>query len=119
MKTNFSLDKILTIVSDYYQVDKEEIKAVGRKKNVVIPRQMFFYMVYEYTDKTLETMASFVNRNHATAIYSITKIRVEKEIYTELKEDINAITSKLHRNIIPDNIDLLQLCINYTNSFIH
>lgn len=118
MKSNFELPYILSCICKYYQVEKSEIEKHCRKKHLIIPRQMYFYFASEFSVYGLDKMAKLINRDHATAVYSINKIKIEKEIYSQIKIDIKEIESMLHASIIPFEVDLLQLSINYTKSFL-
>jgi len=119
MKTNFNLGKILNVVADFYQIDTEKIICSSRKKEFVTPRQVYMYMAHEHTDKTLCQISSFIKRDHATAVYSIAKIRVEKEIYKKLKYELEQINEMLVPSLVIQDVDLLLLTNNYTNSFIN
>ena len=118
MTINTTITKILKTVCNYYGVTEENLKDSSKKSKFVIPRQMYCYFSVELTDKSLREIGELIKRDHATVLYSHTKIRIEQDIYKELKEDINEITSLFLNKIEVKDIDLLQLCVNYTNSFI-
>lgn len=121
MKANYPLEAILKAVCDYYQVDKSQIISVNRHNFLVRPRQMYFYMASEFSVTTSIKKADFIDRDHATALYSMNKIRIEKEIYPDIRKEIEGITAMLFNTskLIVENINLLELTENYTRSFIN
>jgi len=77
-------------------------------------------MCDSFTDNGLTKTADLIQRDHSTCLYSVQKIKVEKEIYFDVRNDIKCVTEKLLNTdrLIVENIDLLRLSENYTKSFI-
>lgn len=116
----FELDQILNSICSFYRIEKEELVSENRKAYLVEARQMFFYLCEEFSEQPYTKIGKFIERDHSTVIYSISKIRMLKDVYPKLKTKIEEITERLFQDhsLIPEHIDLLQLTENYTKSFI-
>ena len=94
-------DMILRVVCEHYNVRAANI--VSRKKvaSLVVPRQVIMYICREYTDATLQTVATLLGRNdHSTVIHGVEKIKNELETNGELRGNVDVILKKLN---IPQN----------------
>ena len=118
MKAKFNLNYILSTVCSYYSIDAIELKGISRKGNINHARQMFMYLSRNHSESSLIKVGEMVNRDHATVLHSCNKISIEKEIYNAVKNDIQEIEVLLYSTMIPIEVDLLKLSINYTNSFL-
>lgn len=116
-----SLQKCLNVVCDYYGYTKEDFIRRDRKKHLVNARQMFFFIADCFTEANLTEKGDFLDRDHTTVIHSINKIKIEKEIYPEVKEHIRNIESILFKDppMVISEINLLELTENYTKSFLN
>lgn len=118
--------QIVKAVCSYYDITSEKLFKPRRTSDIILKRQIFIYIALTETGCTLRELIEFIkfnhklSVNHATLIYTRNKIKTEKEIYYSIYEDIENIKSRIQDNkLIPHNVDLLQLTINYTNSFIN
>lgn len=120
MKTDFKLQMILIAICDYYQIEKKDLIEKCRKPYLVRARQMYFHFCNEFSNDNLTQMSEFIERDHSTATYSIQKIRVEKEIYEDVRNEIKGITEKLFKisDLVIEEINLLELSEHHTKSFI-
>lgn len=74
-ETSISIDKIVDVVSDFYNVSKSDIISKSRSGKVVYPRQMVSFLAKQLTDKSLKEIGNLIGkRDHATVIYSIKKL---------------------------------------------
>lgn len=119
MKPNFKLQKIAESVCGHYGIEVKNIQKKGRKASYSNVRQVFFYMANEFSQRTKVEIGDFCDRDHATVIYSINKIRTEKEIYSTLRTDIESIIEKIFGSgLIPLDVDLLNLSKNYSKTVV-
>lgn len=111
MKNKFKVEQVLNFVSEYYGISIKEITGKIRTQEIVRSRQMFLYLSYEHTGATLELIADVVNKDHATVLYSFNKIRVQKEIYSDVRKDVDDITLALYGRfpLVPDHVNLLMV----------
>lgn len=115
MKANFNLNYILSTVCSYYGLEKENVKSNSRKANYIEARQLFFYIARNHSESSLIKIGEMVNRDHSTVVHLINKVYIQKEIYSKLKNDIKEIEILLYSTMIPNDVDLLKMTINYTN----
>lgn len=82
-KKNVSLEDLVRIVSEYYQIDKDVIYQKTRKKEVVKPRQVIMYLLREEFNISFPTIGQQLGgRDHTTVIHSYEKIK------RDIKEDM-------------------------------
>lgn len=83
---------ILKGISEYYNIDADDITSKKRNAEIVLPRQIFMYLCREMTDTTLQGVAALLDKkDHSTVLHGYNKISKEININTELKESIEAI----------------------------
>ncbi len=83
---------ILKGVSQYYNIDADDITSKKRNAEIVLPRQIFMYLCREMTDTTLQGVAALLDKkDHSTVLHGYNKISKEININTDLKESIEAI----------------------------
>jgi len=110
MKVQIEISKILSIVTEYYAISVSELQSQSRKDEIVKVRQMYCYLANEYSQQTFKAIGKLINRDHATVIFSSNKVRIEKEIYSSLREQISDLTEKLLLpHMVVQNVDLLQI----------
>lgn len=116
-------ETILSICSDVLNIPEAEIKGKSRKAEVVIARHIYCYIATNKTNYTLQYIGFLINRDHSSVIHA------SKNIYgfLSLKDDIatinynlvlDKIEQKSYRNIVVQDVNLLELSQNYTNSFV-
>jgi chromosomal replication initiator protein len=70
-----TLESILDVVSDYYNIQKRDILSKKRTKEIAQARQVAMFLAKEYTDMTLQLIGSFFNgKDHATVLYAVNTI---------------------------------------------
>jgi chromosomal replication initiator protein len=93
---SISLSSILRVVAEYYNISMEELRARGWKKSSSLARQLAMYLAREYTNYSLKEIGAFFGRkDHATCIYSISKIKNLLKSDPRLKSDLDFIIKKL------------------------
>ncbi|MFN3477948.1 MAG: chromosomal replication initiator protein DnaA [bacterium] len=87
-------DDIISIVSQYFQLSKEEIFANSREKKIVYPRQIVIYLLRDILGMSFKNIANIFNKDHTTIIHAYEKINImlaSPKIY----KDINNIKEEL------------------------
>jgi len=112
------MEKILKVICENYRVSKIDLFSKKRNLQIVKARQMLIYFLHNFYKKNISETAKLTNRNHATIIYTLNKIESEIKIYKDKIKEIENILNDLNSYLIPNEIDLLKMCKNYTNSFI-
>lgn len=72
---NISIDLIMKVITEHYNLSSSEIRGKKRNKNIVLPRQLSMYITREITDfSTTEIGNEFGGRDHTTVIHACQKI---------------------------------------------
>ncbi len=72
------IEEILNCVSEAFGFTPGKLGSKSRKKNLVLARNISFYLARKYTDLSLKDIGRHVNRRHSTVLKGITTI--EKEV---------------------------------------
>ena len=99
MKTNTTLtdkiNRIVDLVCEEYFVTEEELRSKSRYKELVEARQMAMYIISRETGITLAEIGGVFDRDHATVIYAIKKVRQRAKHDQSVKFLITEITKEL------------------------
>ena len=83
---------IIETVAKFYNINIKELIGNGRKKELVIPRQIAIYLIREELSTSYPTIGQELgNRDHTTAMHAYNKIAREKETNERLNQEINSI----------------------------
>jgi len=86
-------------------------KSKDRKADVVLARQMYYYICFKHSRDSLVRIGKLINRNHATVIHANKMIENYMELYPNLNSEYESIMDILKRpSIIVSDIDLLHIC---------
>ena len=89
-------EEILKAVAEHYNLKLEEIRGAGRRKEVVIPRQVAMYLIREMTHASLPEIGQFFDgRDHTTVLYAIQKIQESLDTDSGLQQAVKSIKEKL------------------------
>ncbi len=71
-----TVDSILELVAEYFNVSVDLVRGQTRKRHVVVARQVSMYLAKKHTEASLKKIGShFGNRDHSTVIYSCRTVR--------------------------------------------
>jgi len=91
-----TLDRIIKIVSEFYNIDTEEIKGDKRSQSVAQARQIAIYLARKLTNLSLKEIGNdFGKRDHSTILHSFNKIENLIRKNKRIKGEIETIKSKL------------------------
>ncbi len=91
-----TLERIISTVSEFYNIDTEEIKGDKRLKSIAQARQIAIYLARNLTNLSLKEIGNdFGKRDHSTILHSFNKIENLTRKNKKIKGDIEAIKSKL------------------------
>lgn len=92
-----TLDDILKIVGEYYNLSKEVIISRKRTRVVTTARQMVMYLAKEYTDTPLKTIGRELGkRDHSTVIYGHKSIQDLKTTDARIAKELSEIIELLN-----------------------
>jgi len=86
---------IIKAVADFFNIKTTEILGVCRKKTVIKPRQLTFYLLREDLNLSFTEIGTFLGgKNHSTVMYAHKKIIKELESNKFLQDQIKFIREK-------------------------
>ncbi len=98
-KQSLTSDKIIDSVCKYFSITKEDL--IGKKKNkeIVEPRQIAMYLVYDMLDLPLTSIGQiFGGRDHTTVIHAREKVTNLIKINPRVKNFVNDIKTMSNKS---------------------
>lgn len=115
MKNTIPLNTILARVCDHFNLNESDLRKEQKSRKLAYARQIYSYIAKNYSDKGFEKIGKKINRHHATTQFSVKKINTEKDLYSDVREDIRKIINSFSKiDFIVTNVDLLQISIENT-----
>lgn len=91
-----SIENIQKTVADFYQIKIADMYSKGRMARIAFPRQIAMYLAKELTQKSLIDIGNaFGGREHATVLYAVKKISIERA----KDEELNLTLHKLEQTL--------------------
>ncbi len=92
---NYSIDRIKTKVSEYYDISVDDIISPKHHKEINLARQVAMYISRQLTSKSLKEIGKSFNRDYTTVINALN--RMESLMHTDavLKNSINTLIHSL------------------------
>lgn len=89
-------EDIIQLVSDYYRMPSEKLKGTIRKREIMMPRQVCMYLIYEALGYSYETIGDyFSGRNHTTVLHSCNKVKNDINKDSKLLQDVQALKREI------------------------
>jgi chromosomal replication initiator protein len=93
-KRSISIKDVVKIVSDFYNIEENNIYEKTRKKEVVKPRQVIMYLLREDMNISYPSIGEKLGgRDHTTVIHSCEKIKEDIKSNQALLQEVNHIRS--------------------------
>ncbi len=89
------VEKIISKVSKHYGVSIEDIKSKRRTENVAYARHIAIYIIKKLTDLSLKEIGNIFERDHSTALASISKIELDIKTKKNLGNEITALIKEI------------------------
>ncbi len=88
---------VINIVSEYFDIEFNDIIGPCRKKNLAEPRQIIMYLMREEMKASYPTIGQELGgRDHTTVIHAYEKIVKNLKTDDKLRQDINTLKQKLY-----------------------
>jgi len=88
---------VLSVISDFYEINSEDLVSRGRKKEIVRPRQIAMYILRTELNISYPGIGGyFGGRDHTTALHAYEKIHKELEYNERLREEITLLKEKIY-----------------------
>lgn len=97
-KQALTIEKIIKIVSDYFNIQENLLLAKTRKKEIVNARQVAIFFVKEFTNHSVKSIGlHFGGRDHTTVLYSINTVENLLAYDQQMIQHIRNIRQKLEQ----------------------
>lgn len=96
-KKNITIDGIIDIVAEFYNVSSEDIKCANRAQKIANARQVAIYLTREITQESYPYIADAFNKKHTTIMYSHEKVKEELAHNNSLSQDITKLSNKINQ----------------------
>jgi chromosomal replication initiator protein len=95
-KRKITVEKIIEIVTRYYDVRQADLQGRRRSKSIAFPRQVCMFLARLLTNHSLEEIGGyFGGRDHTTVIYATEKIDKLKGVDRRFKEELDRLIHEL------------------------
>lgn len=89
-------EDVIQLVAGYFRIPSHEIIGQIRRKEVLIPRQLAMYLIYEILHSSLDSIGHyFGGKNHTTVLHACNKIRIELQSDKKLVADMHALKKEM------------------------
>ncbi len=96
IRQEISIDYIIKVVSEHFNITEEDIMSKSRKREVVQARQLVMYFSKNLTKNSLSAIGlQCGKKNHATVLYAIKTVEDQKEYDKKFREHMKEIERKL------------------------
>ena len=93
---NITPNLIIDVVSEYFNVSRDEITSPKRTKELVIPRQIIMYLSRTMTNIPLQNVANLLGRkDHTTIMHGVDKVEEMMRKNEGFRNNIETIKKKL------------------------
>ena len=90
------IDYIQKTVSDYFNVNQDDLKAKTRKREIVIARQVAMYFSKDYTNHSLKSIGyHFGGRDHSTVIHAVQSVNDMMDTNAKFRYSMDELKKKL------------------------
>lgn len=104
------LDIVAGEVSKFYAVDVNKLRSKDRSGGLPQCRQIYFYIARLVSNRviSLNYMAIYINRDHATAIHGIKRIKDLMQFEEGFRKEVETILSNVQEVIASKKAELLK-----------
>lgn len=90
------MDEVLSVVSKYFRISKQDLLGDDRRKEILLPRQISMYLIRQELNEAYEKIgADFGGKNHTTVLHACNKIIQLLKEDSRIVRDITAIKTEL------------------------
>jgi chromosomal replication initiator protein len=90
------VENIQKTVADYYKIKVADMYSKKRPASIARPRQIAMFLAKELTQKSLPEIGElFGGRDHTTVLHAVRKIGAERQVNTELNQQLHVLEQTL------------------------
>jgi chromosomal replication initiator protein len=96
-KKTIKVDDVFRVISDFYNVAKNDLTKKGRKKEVVHPRQIMMFLLRNELEMSFSAIGEILGgRDHTTTLHAFEKINKQIEKDGRVKEELGTLKERLY-----------------------
>ncbi|MFA6457112.1 MAG: chromosomal replication initiator protein DnaA [Bacteroidota bacterium] len=96
VRSPLTVEEIQRIVSEFYDIPNDLLRAKTRKQEVVIARQVAMYLAKDLTNCSLKTIGlNFGGRDHSTVIHACQTVEEQIKIDQKFRASIDQVKKKI------------------------
>jgi len=96
VRSPLTVEEIQRIVSEYFDIPNDLLRAKTRKQEIVIARQVAMYLAKEMTNCSLKTIGlNFGGRDHSTVIHAYQTVEEQIKIDPKFRSSMDQIKKKI------------------------
>ncbi len=92
-----SVSQIKKMICSHFQLSEKELLSRSRKKVIAIPRQIGMYLARKHTEHSLESIGREFDRDHATVLYAVRKIKKELNCSPKRRSELAFLDDQLEK----------------------
>ena len=96
---SISIDKIMEIVANYYDLTVIDIRGKKRTQSIAIARQIAMYLSTQYTRLSTTQIGKYFNKEHDTILHAAKTIKKRMDVDKKLKSEVINIENRIKEGI--------------------
>lgn len=101
IESEVGIEYIQKTVSEYFNVNSDDLKAKTRKKEIVIARQLAMYFSKDFTNHSLKSIGHhFGGRDHSTVIHALQSVSDMLDTDARFRTSVNELKKKFSMRAI-------------------
>lgn len=96
-KKNITIQGIIDIVAEYYNVSNEDMVGSSRSQKIALARQVAIYLSREITKESFPAIGDAFDKKHTTIMYSCEKVKEDIQVNQSLSKDISTLVNKINQ----------------------
>ncbi len=88
-----TIDQIMSEVTSYYDLEKNDLTSKSRQSSITLPRQIAMYLARNLTNLSLVSIGQSFDRDHTTVMHAIDKIESKLKNDDDLQDEINGLVN--------------------------
>jgi chromosomal replication initiator protein len=95
-KRSLSAGSITSAVAEEFSVSPSQLKGKGRKREILVPRQIAMYLIRELTSSSLSSIGEFFSgRDHSTVLNAIDRVEYLCDSDSALRRRVDELQNRL------------------------
>lgn len=96
-QSTISVEEIMRIVCDHFNVKPCDLKSRTRAKPIVVPRQIAMYLIKKFLDKSLVDIGkAFGGKDHTTVMNALERVQYLQSNDQDIFKDIEELETRIH-----------------------